>query len=173
MNDTGYLIPPDKAARYALGRRGPTGRCCTICRKPLKFECGGACLASTATDYLRFAVMLLNRGKFGGERILGRKAVEYMLSNHLTDEVDNRIANADPTRAGYGFGLGLAVRTPESVTPMMGSVGEFNWPGAGGTNWWGDPREDMAVVFMAVTPGPVRWHYRQLINALVYQAIAD
>ena len=34
-------------------------------------------------------------------------------------------------------------------------------------------REDMAVVFMAVTPGPVRWHYRQLINALVYQAIAD
>ena len=96
-----------------------------------------------------------------------------MLSNQLTDKVDNRIANADPTRAGYGFGLGLAVRTAESVTPMMGSVGDFNWPGAGGTNWWGDPREDMAVVFMAVTPGPVRWHYRQLINALVYQAIAD
>ena len=65
------------------------------------------------------------------------------------------------------------MRTPKSVTPMLGSAGEFNWPGAGGTNWWADPREDMAVVFMAVTPGPTRWHYRQLINALVYQAIAD
>jgi CubicO group peptidase (beta-lactamase class C family) len=174
MNDTSFLIPAEKADRYAQGNASAAdGPVLHDSRLPLKFECGGACLASTATDYLRFAVTLLNRGKFGSERVLGRKAVEYMLSDHLTEKVDNRIANADPTRAGYGFGLGLAVRTPESVTPMMGSVGEFNWPGAGGTNWWGDPREDMAVVFMAVTPGPVRWHYRQLINALVYQAIAD
>jgi len=28
-------------------------------------------------------------------------------------------------------------------------------------------------VFMAHTPGPIRWHYRQVINALVYQAIVD
>jgi CubicO group peptidase (beta-lactamase class C family) len=117
--------------------------------------------------------MLLNGGRFGEARILARKTVAYMLSNHLTREMTNLIANADPTRAGYGFGLGLAVRTEKSVVPMMGSLGEFNWPGAGGTNWWADPREDMAVVFMAVTPGPARWHYRQLINALVYQAIDD
>ena len=174
MDDTGYLIPPEKAGRYAVGLSdGSTGPVLHDPRKPLKFECGGACLASSATDYLRFAQMLLNRGKFGGERILSRKAAEFMLSNHLSDKVDNRIANADPTRAGYGFGLGLAVRTKDGVTPMLGSAGEFNWPGAGGTNWWGDPREDMAVVYMAVTPGPIRWHYRQLVNALVYQAIAD
>ena len=96
-----------------------------------------------------------------------------MTADQLDDDIDNRIANADPTRAGYRFGLGVAVRSWKSVTPMMGSVGEFNWPGAGGTNWWADPREDMAVVYMAVTPGPVRWHYRQLINALVYQALSD
>jgi hypothetical protein len=28
-------------------------------------------------------------------------------------------------------------------------------------------------VFMSHAPGPIRWHYRRLINALVYQAIAD
>jgi CubicO group peptidase (beta-lactamase class C family) len=174
MNDTGYLVPAGKSDRYALGIAPAIGGpVLHDARKPLKFECGGACLASTATDYLRFALALLNRGKFGGERILGRKASEYMVSNQLTPEVKNLIANADPTRAGYGFGLGLAVRTQDSVTPMMGSTGEFNWPGAGGTNWWADPREDLAVVFMAVTPGPIRWHYRLLINALVYQAIAD
>ena len=56
---------------------------------------------------------------------------------------------------------------------MMGSVGDFSWPGASGTNWWADPKEELAVVFMAHSPGPIRWHYRQMINALVYQAIKD
>ena len=173
MDDTSYLVPKDKGARYAHGLPNAAGPFLHDCREPLKFECGGACLASTASDYLRFALALLNRGKLNDERILARKTAEYMTADQLDDDIDNRIANADPTRAGYRFGLGVAVRSWKSVTPMMGSVGEFNWPGAGGTNWWADPREDMAVVYMAVTPGPVRWHYRQLINALVYQALSD
>ena len=44
---------------------------------------------------------------------------------------------------------------------------------ASGTNWWADPKEELVVVFMAHSPGPIRWHYRQVVNALVYQAIAD
>ena len=170
MDGTAYFVPPEKAALYAEALPGSTALP-QDCRKPLKFDCGGACVASSAPDFLRFALMLLNRGKFNDTRILSRKTVEYMTSDHLDDDVDNRIGNADPTRAGYGFGLGVAVRTHKSVVPMMGSAGEFNWPGMGGTNWWADPREDMAVVFMAVTPGPIRWHYRQLINALVNQAL--
>jgi CubicO group peptidase (beta-lactamase class C family) len=42
-----------------------------------KFECGGGCAASTAGDYMRFAQMLLNKGKYGDTRILARKTVEY------------------------------------------------------------------------------------------------
>ena len=141
--------------------------------QPLKFECGGGCLSSTASDYMRFALMLLNKGAYGETRILGRKTAEYMLTNQLGPEVKNLIANADPTRADYGFGLGLAVRTEAGRGKLMGSAGEFNWPGASGTNWWADPKEELAVVFMAHTPGPIRWHYRQVINALVYQAIVD
>ena len=49
----------------------------------------------------------------------------------------------DPTRADYGFGLGVAVRTTPGIARMMGSVGEFAWPGASGTNWWVDPREEL------------------------------
>ena len=33
--------------------------------------------------------------------------------------------------------------------------------------------QELAVVFMAHSPGPTRWHYRQVINALVYDAIED
>ena len=72
-----------------------------------------------------------------------------MLSNQLGPDVKNLVGNADPTRADYGFGLGLAVRTTPGVVRMMGSVGEFSWPGASGTDWWADPKEELAVVFMA------------------------
>ena len=178
MTDTGFFIPPEKAARYAkaLPKDPDTGLAQSVTpvlTQPLKFECGGGCLSSTAGDYMRFALMLMNKGAYGETRILGRKTAEYMLTNQLGPEVKNLIANADPTRADYGFGLGLAVRTEAGRGKLMGSAGDFNWPGASGTNWWADPKEELAVVFMAHSPGPIRWHYRQVINALVYQAIVD
>lgn len=177
MVDTGFLIPADKAVRYAkaLPNDPDSGRPQSLrpLTQPVKFECGGGCAASTASDYMRFALMLLNKGTYDGTRILGRKTAEYMLSNQLAPEVKNLIMNGDPTRADYGFGLGLAVRTTPGIVRLMGSVGDFSWPGASGTNWWGDPREELAVVWMAHSPGTIRWKYRQMINALVYQAIAD
>ena len=87
--------------------------------------------------------------------------------------IEHFIGNADPTRADYGFGLGLAVRRTEGIVRLTGSVGDFSWPGASGTNWWADPQEELAVVFMAHSPGTIRWHYRQQINAMVNQAIVD
>jgi CubicO group peptidase (beta-lactamase class C family) len=175
--DTTFLIPADKAGRYAkpLPIDPVTGRpqALTPLTAPAKFECGGGCAASTAGDYMRFATMLLNKGKYGDARILSRKTVEFMLSNQIGPEVKNLIGNADPTRADYGFGLGLAVQTTPGIVRMAGSVGNFSWPGASGTNWWADPKEDLAVVFMAQTPGTIRWHYRQVIDAMVYRAIVD
>jgi len=178
MTDTGFFIPPGKAERYAkaLSRDPDLGLAQSltpVLTQPLKFECGGGCLSSTASDYMRFALMLMNKGASGETRILGRKTAEYMLMDQLGPEVKNLIANADPSRADYGFGLGLAVRTDAGRGRVMGSVGDFGWPGASGTNWWADPKEELAVVFMAHSPGPIRWHYRQVINALVYQAIVD
>jgi CubicO group peptidase (beta-lactamase class C family) len=178
MNDTGFSISADQAARYAkplpidpdTGK--PQARSPEL-TQPLKFECGGGCAASTASDYLRFAMMLMNQGRSGEARLLGPRTVAYMLSDQLGPNIKNLIGNADPTRADYGFGLGLAVRTTPGVIKMMGSVGQFSWPGASGTDWWVDPKEELAVVYMSAAPGPIRWHYRQTINALVYQAIVD
>ena len=177
MADTHFLIPAAKAARYAkalpndpdTGQPQPT----QDLTKPLKFECGGGCSASTAADYMRFALMLMNKGQYGGKRVLSRKTVDFMLANHLGPQVKNLLAGGDPTRADYGFGLGLAVRTTPGVVRMMGSVGDFSWPGASGTNWWVDPQEQLAVVFMSAAPGPIRWHYRQAVNAMVYRALVD
>ncbi len=178
MTDTGFSISPDQAARYAkplpvdpdTGK--PQARSPEL-TQPVKFECGGGCAASTASDYLRFAMMLMDHGRFGEAQLLGRKTVDYMLSDQLGPNIKNLIVNADPTRADYGFGLGLAVRTTPGVVRLMGSVGQFSWPGASGTDWWVDPKEELAVVYLSAVPGPLRWHYRQKINALVYQAIVE
>ena len=178
MTDTVFSISPDRAARYAkplpidpdTGK--PQARIPEL-TQPLKFECGGGCAASTASDYLRFAMMLMNGGRSGKSRLLGRKTVDYMLSDQLGPNIKNQVGNADPTRADYGFGLGVAVRATPGVVRMMGAVGQFSWPGASGTDWFADPKEELAVVYLSAAPGPVRWHYRQKINALVYQAIID
>jgi CubicO group peptidase (beta-lactamase class C family) len=173
MADTGFTLPADKASRKAkpLPVDPISGQPQGVRQTSLKFECGGGCALSTASDYMRFAAMLLNKGHYKTTRILGRKTVEYMLANQLAPGTINLIGNADPTRADMGFGLGLAVQTTPGVVRTMGSVGSFSWPGAYGTNWWADPKEQLAVVFMAQTPGPIRWHYRYLVNALVNQAI--
>jgi CubicO group peptidase (beta-lactamase class C family) len=178
MTDTGFSVSPDKAARYAkpLATDPDTGKPqarTPELTQPVKFECGGGCAASTASEYLRFALMLLQKGRSGEARLLGPKTVDYMLSDQLGPNIRNLVGNADPTRADYGFGLGLAVRTTPGVVRMMGSVGQFSWPGASGTDWWVDPKEDLAVVYLSAAPGPLRWHYRQKINALVYQAIIE
>jgi hypothetical protein len=47
------------------------------------------------------------------------KTVEYRLSNQLTPDVKNMIGiTGDPTRADYGFGPGLAVRTTAGIVRM-------------------------------------------------------
>ena len=137
-----------------------------------KFECGGGCALSTAGDYLRFAWMLVNKGSYGDTRVLGRKMVEYMLANHLSPDVRPGITG--PLYAGYGgFGLGVAVRVTPGIVPTPGSVGDFSWNGAYGTSWWGDPQEQLAVVWMAHTPGDSRIRFRNMIRTLVNQAIID
>jgi CubicO group peptidase (beta-lactamase class C family) len=177
MIDTGFVVPADKAARYAkpLPIDPETGRPqqARSMAQPTKFECGGGCAASTAGDYLRFVHMLLNKGKYGDTRILGRKTVEYMLSNQLGPEVKS-FETGGLITADYGYGLGLAVRTTPGIVRNSGSIGEFSWTGAGGTYWWGDPREDLGVVWMASIPtSSIRRDTWRRINALVNQAVVD
>jgi CubicO group peptidase (beta-lactamase class C family) len=175
MVDTGFVVPPEKAKRYAkaLPNDPDTGKPQIVVVRPSKMECGGGCAASTAADYLRFAQMLLNRGRLDDARILGSKTVDYMTADHLGPGIANNVERADPTRAGYGFGLTMAVRPAIGGPNIIGSAGDYNWAGSRGTYFWVDPKEQLAVVFMAQTPGPLRWHYRRVISALVYQAIVD
>ena len=178
MPDTAFALDEAGRARYAraLPNCPLTGQPQSIHHatgKTMQWESGGGGAISTVADYLRFAQMLLDGGTLGGVRILGRKTVELMRADHLGTGIVNRITTMDPSCHGYGFGLGFAVRREAGVAAMLGSAGDYYWSGVYGTYFWIDPAEQMATVFMAAAPGQMRLRYRQLMRALVLQAIVD
>ncbi len=134
--------------------------------KPV-MESGGGGLVSTTMDYARFCQMLLNGGTLDGTRIIGRKTLELMASDHLAPGVKIQGTLVPP---GHGFGLGFAVRTTPGIASFPGSVGQFFWSGMGGTFFWIDPKEELFAVFMSQAPGQ-REYTRTLMRNLVYAAI--
>ena len=117
--------------------------------KPV-MESGGGGLVSTTMDYARFCQMLLGGGSLDGNRIIGRKTLQVMASNHLAAGVK---INGTLLPPGHGFGLGFAVRTHDGMAPFAGSVGQFFWSGMAGTFFWIDPKEELFAVFMSQGPG--------------------
>jgi CubicO group peptidase (beta-lactamase class C family) len=130
-------------------------------------ESGGGGLVSTTMDYARFCQMLLNGGVLDGNRIIGRKTLQLMASDHLGPKVKLETHLVPP---GHSFGLGFAVRTVEGMAPFAGSVGQFFWSGMAGTFFWIDPKEELFAVFMSQGPGQ-REYFRTLLRSLVYAAV--
>lgn len=130
-------------------------------------ESGGGGLVSTTMDYARFCLMLRNGGTLDGNRIIGRKTLELMASDHLGPGVQ---INGTLLSPGHGFGLGFAVRREPGIAPFPGSVGQYFWSGIAGTFFWIDPKEDLFAVFMSQGPGQ-RDCTRTLVRDLVYAAV--
>jgi len=127
---------------------------------------GGLSLSSTTTDYYLFAQMLLNRGKLGNARLLGRKAVELMTMNNLPPKVPD---NGTP---GTGYGLGVSVLMDPAQNGNIGSVGQFGWGGAATTWVIIDPKEDMVALYFTQFM-PMEFNVVNRFQTLVYQTIAD
>ena len=174
MSDTAFWVPAAKSGRLAqpFATDPDTGKPVSVPNVTVapKFECGGGCAVATAGDYVRFAQMMLNRGSLDGTRLLGRKTVEYMTSDHLGTITGAGDYLPGP---GYGFGLGFAVRRETGLANLTGTSGDYNWGGAYGTAFWVDPKEQLIVVAMTQAPGAIRVHYRQLLKSFVLQAITD
>nr|WP_042340583.1 serine hydrolase domain-containing protein [Bradyrhizobium oligotrophicum] len=168
---------PTEAQRPRLARPFPndpvTGKpqAIRLLDTPTKFDCGGACSFATIGDYLRFGQMLLNGGELDGQRILSPKTVHHMTSNHLGPEIKNTVAIIEPHRAGFGFGLSVAVRTSEGLSAVPGNPGEFSWNGAFGTQFFCDPKERLVVVVGTAAPGDLRKYYREQVQDIVYGAM--
>ena len=138
---------------------------------PDVFQRGGHGLFGTACDYLRFANMLLTGKAEDGTRILGRKTLELMHTNHLAPAL-LPWALAGVPAPGYGFGLGSRVAMDIGQSALAGSPGEFGWSGAAKTYFWVDPVEEVVGVLM--TQHMVGFDLPEAdFRAVVYQSIED
>jgi CubicO group peptidase (beta-lactamase class C family) len=155
MVDTAYDVPETKRSRLAkIYTPDKDGKLALLPEKDMAgvypepgrgFAAGGAGMFSTAGDYARFGQMLLNGGELEGVRILGRKTVELMMTNHL-----NHLAR--PTIGGndaFGFGLGGRVRIDVAKGNAPGSLGQFGWSGAATTYFDIDPIEKTMILVIA------------------------
>ena len=172
MNDTAFSVPEEKADRYAtLYEPTEDGGIQVMENAPVAsgplsfFHSGGAGLQSTAADYLRFCQMLLNDGELDGVRLLGRKTVELIRINHISDDWQPL------ERTGCGFGLGFAVVTSVADTHSLGSEGTYSWGGLASTTFWIDPTEDLIGILMTQLIGDSPFHAQ--FRVLTYQSITD
>jgi CubicO group peptidase (beta-lactamase class C family) len=174
MKDSGFWVPAEQQHRVAEAfdtdpDSGIAVKLLDVRSKPA-FLSGGGGMVSTAHDYLRFARMLANRGTLDGVRILSRKTVQYMTSDHLGDLPGARMTPDFLPGPGYGFGLGFAVRIADGDAIVPGSLGDYNWSGLAGTYFWVDPTENLVAIWLMQAPEQ-RAHYRQLFRNLVYAAL--
>jgi CubicO group peptidase (beta-lactamase class C family) len=183
MDDTFFQVPADKLDRltdcYTLvagkGRvmydRGAES---AWSRAP-KLLSGGGGLVSTALDYHRFNIMLLNGGELDGARILGRKTLDLMTQNHLPGKSDlatmSKSLFSEASNAGTGFGLGFAITDDVAKTMVPGSKGEFYWGGMFSTAFFVDPVERVSMVFMTqLSPSSV-YPIRRELKTMIYAAM--
>ncbi|MCL5744596.1 MAG: beta-lactamase family protein [Acidobacteria bacterium] len=177
MKDSGFFVPEEKwnrlAVLYAPKKGGGIERSQSPAQESFKKKpvllLGGAGLVSTLDDYARFCMMLLNGGQLDGARILGRKSVELMRSDHLGKLARTGGALSD----GDGFGLTFAINLGPGKSAEVGSEGTFRWSGAAGTTFWIDPKEHMIAVFLIQVLPPRDIPAGQQFMRLSYQALVD
>jgi len=109
---------------------------------------GGNGLVSTAADYWRFALMLLRDGELEEMRILSRKTVELMTTNHLPPnlmpyEIQGMYS------PGRGYGLGVEIVADLGQSQMGEPVGAYSWSGAASTHFWVDPENQLIAIQLA------------------------
>ncbi|MBB75926.1 MAG: hypothetical protein CMJ75_15580 [Planctomycetaceae bacterium] len=175
MVDTAFYCPRAKRSRLAVvygrglkpivGPQPGTSGPFTFEEKP-RFLSGGGGLVSTAGDYMRFCLMLLGYGTFSGQRLLKADTVEAMIRNQLPAGVGEISRQPE----GRGFGLGFAVRVRE-LPGDPAPLGEYEWLGGAGTEFFVAPSEDLAVITMSQQM-PM-YSLKTTLRPMIYDAIVE
>jgi CubicO group peptidase (beta-lactamase class C family) len=145
MEHTRYLPPPaDREELATVYTQDQDGK---LIEAPLPYDTdwtpGGGGLVSTATDYMRFALMLWNGGEYQGVRILQQATIDEMRKLHVPDGV-----LAAEGIEGLGWGLGMAVVADADATMTPDRDGDFWWAGYYGTTFFVSPETGLVGIVM-------------------------
>jgi CubicO group peptidase (beta-lactamase class C family) len=162
MADTDFWLPHDKRSRLAslyrydeaaggLAKVEPE-----MYDSPPAYTPGGGGLISSASDYHRFARMLLDEGACDGGRLLRPETVRLMRTNRLTPAQREVPFAGMPLWQKSGFGLGLSIAEDPIDNPYAcGAPGSITWPGIFGTWWQADPAHDLIMIYLIQHQVPV------------------
>ena len=168
MKDTGFYVPDTKRDRLVhLYARNEEGQLITVpgsqqrlTKNKTRFFSGGGGLVSTLSDFLKFALLLLNNGRFEEIQLLKEETVQLMTRDHVLsrgipfiskDSVKNLKLPEHMEKSlldysnGSGFGLGVQVKLEESKTPS----GIHGWSGAFLTDYWVDPKNNLVCILLS------------------------
>lgn len=168
MNDTGYNISGENQKRWipvhnfnAEGKLVNTEQ--QLPTQGNTVYGGTHGLFSTASDYMTFCRMLLNKGKWNGKQFLSPKTLEIMTMNQVSDLYQ---------APGQGFGFGFGVTTDLADSKSLGSVGQYYWSGAYCTYFFVDPKEELIAILLTQVQ-PYNNYYGTIMRQFIYQAITE
>lgn len=183
MEDTYFYLPEDKISRLAsLYRPVPEGGLDEFPETPVEFGylvmsstyhysgprtyySGGGGLVSTASDYARFLQMMMNGGELEGVRLLSRKTVETMTTNHIGDLRSLWFGNK--------FSLGFGIYPDPGESGTLNSEGSYSWGGIFNTGFGVDPQEELIGIIMTQLYPNNQSDITAKFPVLAYQAIVN
>ena len=177
MDDTAFVVPAGKRDRFT-GHYAVQDGALQLVDSPADGEytrtpawlSGGGGLTSTASDYIRFAQMLLQDGRLGETQIVAPETVQMMRMNRLPEALAP-IQLGAYLSPGYGFGLGFAVVMDADSSPEPDNDGVFRWAGAANTFFWIDPAEELiGMVWIQLNPFAA-YDLEREFQTLVYEAL--
>jgi CubicO group peptidase (beta-lactamase class C family) len=161
MFDTGYYVPINKLDRfsriYFLNDKGKLNELRSpyfeeLYKKENILFFGGDGLVSTVMDYLNFASIFLNKGKYKNKQFLKQESLKLITKNHLPNNstiIDKAIVKENVQNLqleGYGQGLGVRILIKENIREA--SLGEHGWYGYASTYYWIDPMQEIIGIFL-------------------------
>ena len=181
MNDTDFYVPEEKQNRLAKVYEIKDGdlnkaEYCNLgiqnkmILKPA-FESGGAGLNSTIDDYVKFCLMLVNKGVYDGKRILQEKTVEFLTDARLSENLQKCFDYKMEHLQGYTYCNLNRVCIDKGKTWALTENGEFGWDGWLGPYMSVDIKNNLVVVYLQQITNSGTTSYTRKIKNIIYSSL--
>ncbi len=179
ITDTGFYVPEDKRERFATNYYADGKGRMIIKDDPQRsgylhkpgLLSGGGGLVGTASDYMRFLMMIAGDGEFHGQRILKPETVELMRTDQVP-KLAGWVKFGEEERTGVGYGLGFSVTTEAHKSNAHAKKNEYGWGGAASTHYWLSPDDDLIVVTMEQRV-PYSPETEEKLKPVIYGAVEE
>ncbi len=179
MTDTAFYVPADKQDRFATNYYSDGKGRMIVRDDPTKSRyllkpgllSGGGGLVGTASDYMRFLLMIAGDGEFNGQRILSKESVNLMRTDQLP-KMAGWVKFGEEERTGVGYGLGFSVTVEPHKANPHAREDEYGWGGAASTHYWLSPHDDLVVVTMEQRM-PYSSETEVALKPVIYEAVEE